>query len=211
MITTIVTSIVTFFTSINWTKFKISLLLNIALVGAIFFLLKKPDQDPIIKIVTKTITIPGKDGKLDTIYMPQPHYVTNPVNSKLVEEYDALRDSLGKKQAYIDAITQREYNEVYEDSLVKIDVYTKVQGKMLKQAPKYYVKPVTVTYTDTIKIPAPKLRNKLLTGIEIGAPIKLDSNPIFKGNILLQNKKDNILSVGYDSNNYGWIGYIISF
>lgn len=210
MINIAIQAVLGFFRNIIWTKFKISLLLNIVLVGAIFFLLRKPDQDPIIKIVTKTITIPGKDGKLDTIYMPQPHYVTNPVNSKLVEEYDALKDSLGKKQAYIDAITQREYNEVYEDSLVKIDVYTKVQGKMLKQAPKYYVKPITVTYTDTIKIPAPKLRNKLLGGVEYGTDIKF-SNPVFKGNILLQNKKDNILSVSYDTDKRIWIGYTISF
>jgi len=195
--------------NIKWTPLKISIVLNIVLLIFVIFLFKSPKPiKPEVIIETHTITIPGKDGRIDTIYQPKPYKVVNPINSELLKQYTALKDSVKKLEMYSDAIAEREYNEFYEDSNVKIDIYTKIQGKLLKQAPKYFIKPITVSFTDTTTINYNKPpTNKLLGGIELGLP--QFGNPSIKGSIYLQNKKDNIISLGYDTNKTIWIGYII--
>jgi hypothetical protein len=205
----ILSIIATWFTGIKWTPLKISIIVNIILGIIIFFLFQNPKPvEPEIIIRDVIIEIPGKDGKFDTIYLPKPYKVENSVNTELVKKYNAQKDTIAKLEMYKDAITERNYNEIYEDSTVKIDIYTKVQGKLLQQAPKYFVKPVTVVFKDTTIINYNKPpRNKILVGIEAGLP-KID-NPILKGSVYFQNKKDNIITIGYDSNKTIWAGYII--
>jgi len=207
-------TIVEIIRSIKWTKLKVSILINIVLLGTVFFLFKNPKikiSDPII--VERIITIPGIEGKFDTIKLPQPiKYINNPDIDKIVEDYNKLKDSIAKVEFFKDIITINEYNEVYEDSLVKIGVYTKVQGKLLKQAPNYFIKPYTHKYKDTI-IVAPYIpRNKLYGQVEVGLPITQQIiTPVIKAGILLQNKRDNIWSLSYDTNKTFWVGSTIKF
>lgn len=203
-----------FIKNIKWTPLKISIALNIVAAGVILFLWQTPEvQKPEILVVEKTITIPGKKGKLDTIHYPAPYAVENPVNITLLQKYESLKDSIAKKQLFKEAITENEYNEMYEDSTVKISVYTKVRGKLLKQAPTYLIKPSKITYKDTTSIsiaPLPKI--KVYGGIEVGQAVNaLVFKPQIKANLLLQNKKENIWSASYDSNNTAWIGYLVKF
>jgi hypothetical protein len=50
---------------------------------------------------------------------------------------------------------------------------------------------------------------RVLAGAEIGLPRDLSKVPI-KGNLLFQNGKGNILSVGYDNSSTIWLGYNFS-
>lgn len=195
--------------NIKWTPLKISIVLNVVLLIFIIFLFKTPKPSkPEVIIETHTITIPGKDGRIDTIYQPKPYNVVNPINSELLKQYNTLKDSVKKLEMYKDAVAERDYNEPYEDNIQKITVYTKTQGKLLQQSLKYEIKPYNIAIKDTTIINYNKpSTNKILIGIEGG--LHKVNNPILKGSIYLQNKKDNIISLGYDNNKTVWVGYVI--
>lgn len=199
---------------IKWTTLKISIILNVALIVVAVFLLKSQEKvAPEIIIKDKVIMIPAKVGIMDTVYRPTQimKSVENPINQKLLKQYDSLVDSIAKRGFVEKAITEREYNEVYEDSLVKINIYSKVIGTMLKQAPNYVIKPSRIIVKDTTIISYSKpIKSKLLGGVEIGVPIRGDRIAL-KGSLYLQNKKHNMLSIGFDSNETVWFGYIIKF
>lgn len=208
----------TFITGIKWTPLKISITGNILLILLILFLYKGNEVlEPQIIIKDKIVNVPGKDGKLDTIYLPKPISVINPVNTELLVKYNSLKDTVAKLELFKDVIKEREYSEVYEDSVQKISIYTKVQGKLLKQAPKYEIKPYTIKVKDTTiinyNIPS---TNKILVGLETGLPLTLftqkeviDFKPVVKGNVYFQNKKSNVITVGFDTNKTIWAGYLI--
>lgn len=211
------TSIV-FIKGIQWTPLKISVIGNALLILLVLFLYRGSETpEPQIIIKEKIITIPGKDGKLDTIYLPKPIAVVNPVNTELLVKYNSLKDTVAKLELFKDVIKEREYNEVYEDKVQKITVYTKVQGKLLKQAPKYEIKPYDIIIKDTTIINYNKPpTNKLLVGLETGLPLTLftkkdviDIKPVVKGSIYFQNKKSNIITAGFDTNKTIWAGYLI--
>jgi len=220
MLKSLLTTVTTFIKGIHWTPLKVSVIGNVILILLILFLFRGSETpEPEIIIKEKIITIPGKDGKLDTIYLPKPITIKNPVNTELLKKYNALKlkDSITKDSMFIDAIAEREYNETYEDTSVKISIYTNVQGKLLKQASKYEIKPYTITVKDTTVINYNKPpTNKLLVGLETGLPLTLftekdviDIKPVVKGSIYFQNKKSNIITAGFDTNKTFWAGYLI--
>ena len=198
--------------NIKWTPLKISIGVNLVLVILIIFLFSgKPEViEPKIIIKDRIVEVPAKEGVLDTIYLPEPFIVDipNPVNQELLDKYTTLKDSVAKVKMFKEAITENEYNETYEDENVKIDVYTKVRGKLLKQAPNYFIKPSKITIQDTTAIITPYTpKPHLYGGIEIGVNIpKNNYKPIIKGNLIFQNKKGNSINVGYDTNKNVWVG-----
>jgi len=213
----IINIIITFISEIKWTPLKISITANILLILMIIFLFKSSEiQEPKVIIKDKLIYLPGKEGKLDTIYLPKSINKINPINTELLLKYNSLKDTLARSDLFKTVIEEREYNEVYEDKIQKISIYTKVQGKLLKQAPKYEIKPSIISIKDTTVINYNKpSSNKILLGIETGLPLDIfikkepiDLNPIIKGNVYFQNKKSNIITVGFDSNKTIWAGYI---
>ena len=211
-------SILSYIKGIKWTPLKISIIFNVALVVVIAFLFKPQNKGSLEVIVKeKEVIIPAKVGVLDTIYNPQQispstiKLVKNPINQKLLRQYNSLLDSISRLQFVEQVITEREYREVYEDNFVKIDIYTNVIGTMVKQAPKYTIKPSKVIVKDTVTIHYNKPpSNKILGGLELGIPVQGEQMRV-KGSMYLQNKKDNILSVGFDSGKTVWLGYIVKF
>lgn len=210
MISTIFGLVVNFISNIKWTPLKVSIGINIIMVGMLIFLLDKPiQQDPVYVVEEKVLVIPQKDGAFELLTPPTPVIHKSPtINKKLLADYRSLRDSIAKEKVYEEAITENEYRETYEDSLVKIDVYTKVRGKLLKQAPSYVVKPFAVKYADTtiIKLHEPTIN--FYGGVEAGIPLS-EGDAMAKGTFYFQNKKQNIISLGVDTKGYVWGGYII--
>lgn len=214
----ILSTIGMWFTGIKWTPLKISVIGNILLIIVILFLFRSSETpEPEIIIKDRIVEVPGKDGKLDTIYLPKPINIKNPINTELLSKYNSLKDTVAKLELFKTVIEERDYNEVYEDNIQKITIYTKVQGKLLKQAPKYEIKPSTIVIKDTTTINYNKPpANKLLIGLETGLPLDIFAkkeigiiNPVVKGSIYFQNKKSNIITAGFDSNKTIWAGYII--
>lgn len=169
--------------------------------GIIIFLTRDFNKKEEVKVdvpVKLDIPIPAKEGKSDTIYLPSPiKYKENPLNKELEKLYKEAKDSLEKQRVFNEAIKEREYNEIYEDSVVKTTVYTRTQGKLLKQSVNYLVKPYNVkvdTIVNTV-IQIPK-RNELYYGFDTNVNMKNLTNSSIGSSLLFKNKKDKIIQFG---------------
>ncbi len=139
--------------------------------------------------------------------------VPNPVNEDLLKKYQVLEDSLSKKEAeyqrllmFVSAIQIREYSQTFEDSLVKIDVFGKVQGEIQSMQSNYTIKPT--------KIRAKQKQTvfRLLAGLEFGNNLQFNDFR-YKANLGFQNAQGNILKTGYEKLNnedYIFVGYDFS-
>ena len=82
-------------------------------------------------------------------------YTENPVNKKMAEELiQALKDhdSLKVLRLYLSSIGEREQTRIFNDKNATIEVYTKVQGKILDQKiSKYIIKEKEVVADVEIK------------------------------------------------------------
>jgi len=170
----------------------------------VFFLIRSCDgSEPQKTVTTKTIV-----KQYDTIYFPEPIktiekkyvYVTktdtiereNPLNLYYFRKWKERVESRKVDDSlFFDAITEREYNQVFEDSASKIEIYSKVQGTLLSQSPKLTIKPQTVK--------VPYRRFTVLSGFELSNTSKLDEFAA-KATIGVQNKSGMIYRAGYDTN-----------
>lgn len=185
-------------------------LLLIVAIAIIIFLLQREKEKEIIEIpFVINLPLPVVIGTSDTIKLPG-HIKENPINEELVKEFNKLKDSAAKLALYKEAIKEREYNITYPDNFQTVNVFTVAQGKILKQAISYETnKDYTIPIDTVLHVPIPK-KIKVYAGAEIGIPIyNISNGPVFKANILLQNKKDNILSVSGDTEKNLFLGYNI--
>jgi hypothetical protein len=213
MFNTTIQSILIFFKNIKWTPLKISIFINVLLGGALIFLLQstKIKDNQIITTKLVPINVPSTIGTFALVFNPTPVYVESINNSIVLQKYLNLKDSISKIELVRDVTLEREYKEVYEDSIQKIDVYTKVQGKLLKQSLNYLIKPSIVYAEEKTIINSYLPKNKFLLGVETVLPFNSGYKPTIKTNLLLLNKKNNILSISYDTDKRLWLGYNISF
>lgn len=191
------------------TTLKISILLNIILGIIIYFTFGRCKQPlPIVTYVNRVIEVPAKSGILPVILNP-PEIKTEVriINKDLLKEYIAKQDSASKTEIFKEAITEREYNLNFKDSLVNIDVYAKTEGVLLEIKPSYTIYPSKVITKDKIITLPSKPKNSILAGVEASLPT--DVYPYIKTSIYFQNKKSNIITIGVDTNRSIWFGYIV--
>ena len=191
------------------TTLKISILLNIILGIIIYFTFGRCKQPlPIVTYVNRVIEVPAKSGILPVILNP-PEIKTEVrvINKDLLKEYIAKQDSASKTEIFKEAITEREYNLNFKDSLVNIDVYAKTEGVLLEIKPSYTIYPSKVITKDKIITLPSKPKNSILAGVETSLPA--DVYPYIKTSIYFQNKKSNIITIGVDTNRSIWFGYIV--
>ena len=210
------TIFLSFIGKIKWSPLKTSIGINIILGIVIYFLFSGNEPEEIIVIKDHYIDIPAVSGKSDTIKKPEPYKIKNNLNNELLIKYNKAKSEIERLELYKESIVEREYKEVFKDSVQEIEIFTRVQqGKILEQAINYRIDPYLLKVRDTLRIsPKDFLRNKFLGGIELGMPLEPQigmSHIIAKGTIYFQNKKDNILSLGIDTRKTIWAGYIISF
>lgn len=204
-----------FFGNINWTSLKISIGINIILAIIIYFLYSGSGTEEQMIIREIEVEVPVQSGEIGLSKYPTPVKSERKVDEELLSKYNALKNQYEKDKLCKElmAVEKSEYRETFKDSTQEVEVYTKVsQGRILEQAIKYEVSPYTLKVRDTFTI---KKKNKLLGGIEIGVPLIQPEigQPLFvaKSTLYLQNKKDNILSLGIDTQKTIWAGYIIKF
>lgn len=192
-------------------KFDFKTITIIVLSLIIFFLTKKPDTIKYVDVpVIVEVEVPGKQGEIKIDSIPVPYAVKNPINDELFSKYEIANDSI-KKLLFIMSIAEKEYNISFKDSIQNIDVYSKLKnGKLINQTVKYDIFPRKEIVETIVEVPVPKY-NKILAGVELGMPFNNNNKPVTKFNLMFQNKKDNILSLSYDTNGTGWVGYNISF
>lgn len=167
-----------------------------------------PFQVPVI------VDVPIKEYVFEPVVNPKP--VIAPVKDKgvdkdMLKEFKRLKTENEKLEAYKEATRTRIYNETFEDDVQEITVFSQVAGKLQEQSVEYKTKPskVETVAEGKVEVPVPTKRS-LRGGVEMGMPVdNLRAEPIFKGNLLLENKKGLIFSAGYDTEGRAWGGVIV--
>lgn len=177
------------------------------IIGAILFV-RQCGQEPVIEYVTKEIKVevPVVEHVFDTIYEPVPVLKkVKEIDSIYYEKYKQLKDSVAKDSMFKEAIKINEYNQKFEDTLQTINVYSKTRGKLLEQNVEYTTKPYYITVTDSIAI---KKKTTVSIGFELGVSTidPFSNRPVIKGNLILKNKRDNPISISYDTEGRAWLG-----
>lgn len=165
------------------------------------------------------VPVPSVESNSDTIYVPYPKYINNPLDKKLLKENDSLlqkyqeADSIAKELQYKEAISIKEYKQEFKDTFQTVNVYTKTRGELLEQSISYKTNEYTISI-DTIVKTSVKGKLRLLGAIEMGVPLLTDNNfskVVVKPGIIFQNSKNNGLSVSIDTEGTGWLGVIFKF
>jgi len=151
-------------------------------------------KDSIIyKPIFKTITKEKIVVKTDTI-----------VDSELVawlednlKIYKKASDSLQRENLYLKSIEPKFFTSHTTDENLDLTLTGYVSGTLHKITPTYTIK------KKTIEIPK---KNAFFVGGQIGQT-KEFNNALFEANLMLKNKKDNIISVGYDTDKRFKLGY----
>lgn len=194
----------------NKLKNKIStiILVTILIIFGIL-LFKKKDPEIIRTRIVMEIPVPGIMGTFDPAIMPIPK--KEKAKPKLVEKFK--KATLEEKDSlYADAVTERTYDTIYKDSTIAISIEDIIQGRLLKQSVKYEIFPTTVKVDTIIPIEI-KRKNKFFIGGQIGVPMNPSGTsinaPILQGNIMFQNKKENIMTLGVNTEGNIILGYAI--
>jgi hypothetical protein len=156
---------------------------------------KKPVNVPIGQKVSKGKTV----------------YKENPIDLKLITENEKLKqdfaketDSLKKVIAYNKAVQLNKFSTKFEDENLLLNIDGIVQGEVKEITPNYTIK------EKKVEVQKPKETVfRLLGGMELGNNTKLDGFAA-KANLMLQNRKGNIISGSFDTNQNIWIGYNFS-
>ena len=152
---------------------------------------------------TITITVPEKKGQFEVVE-PEPvvNYdtifrdgetkvveVPNEVNEELLDKYNSLKDSVAKLDFVKEAITERTYNETFQDSTQRITVESKVIGTLKSQRVDYTIFPQQIE----VKAKRPKY------SLYAGTYSIVQPNTSIGAELTLQAPKTNY-TIGYDSN-----------
>jgi len=156
---------------------------------------KKPINVPIGQKVSKGETV----------------YKENPINPKLLAENEKLKQDFAKasdsikKLQFAKAIQLNEFSSTFEDDNLLLNINGIVQGEVKEITPNYTIKEKKVE----VQVKPKETVFRLLGGMELGNNTKLDGFAA-KANMMLQNKKGNIISGSFDTNQNIWIGYNFS-
>lgn len=157
---------------------------------------KKPELKP---LEIKQEQIVKKDR---LVYKENPfNIILAEENTKLKSDYSKMSDSL-KSKAYDKAIELNTFSYKSEDKYLKLTIDGIVRGEVSEITPSYTIKEQESEVFVKEKLPG----LKVLGGVEVGNTKTLD-NLSFKGSVLFQNRKGNIISAGYDTDNKIWLGY----
>lgn len=161
---------------------------------------KKPVNLPIGQKVSRQ-----KVSKGETVYIDNP---IDPLllaeNEKLKQEFTKASDSI-KKLQFAKSIQLNRFSTTFDDDNLLLNIDGIVQGEVKEITPSYTIKPKKVE----VEVKLKETVFRLLGGLELGNSVKLDRFAA-KANLMLQNKKGNIISGSFDTNQNIWIGYSFS-
>ena len=122
-------------------------------------------------------------------------------NEKLKKDFAKANDSI-KKLSFNKAIQLNKFSTKFEDENIVLNVNGVVRGEVKEVTPNYTIKKKEIEVPVKVK----EAVFRLLGGVEVGNTKTLDDLS-FKGSVLFQNRKGNIISAGYDTDNKIWLGY----
>jgi len=144
---------------------------------------------------------PEKDQKKPIIkWKDKEVIVENPLNTELVEQYVKAKDSIERLNLYLKSIKLNSFSSKFEDENLLLNLNGTVRGEVQEITPSYTIK------KREVEIKPKETVFRLLAGAEVGSSIivpKLN----FKANLMFQNRKGDVISGSYDTDQTVWIGY----
>jgi len=128
--------------------------------------------------------------------------VTNPLDKQLVIDYLKAKDSIAKLNLFMNAVKINKYKQNFDNNDINLTVEAETTGTL------NYIKPTYTIKEKTIDVPV-KVKQTvfaLYTGVEVYNNATLTNSGI-KIDLGIQNKKGDIYTAGYDTNNNVFIGY----
>ena len=148
---------------------------------------------------SKEINKPKEIIRYDTIYRDTISIkrIKNPINKDLLSKYEAAKTEIERLKLYKKAIEEREYKELLSDSLVNIEVFSNITGKLNHQRIKYTLKERKISF---------KVPKKDKFGVFLGAFSTYGVDGANLG-VDLNVRKDNIIyKLGYTTNSKLFFG-----
>jgi len=161
---------------------------------------RKPKKETIVR----TVTVPEVSQEFDTIEVEKPIYIHS-VDTIYLDRFVAS-DSIQKIDLYKDAVAIREYNQVFEDSLARIEVFSKTRGSLQNQSINYKLHERSLPDT----IPLPRSKGNLYLVPEFGTNLNLDGLRA-KAGFIYQDRNKHLYSLSIDSDGYIYMGTGIKF
>ena len=159
---------------------------------------KKPVHEPVL------IKAPQlKKGKIT--------FIENPIDKKLIDENEKLKSAFAKAN---DSIKQLSFNKSiqlnkfstkFEDENLLLNINGVVQGEVKEITPNYTIKEKKIEVPVKVK----ETVFRILGGLEVGNTAQLDAFKL-KANLMFQNRKGNIISGSFDTDQTIWVGYNVS-
>jgi hypothetical protein len=164
---------------------------------------KSPITKPVQVVIEpdKPFTIPKQhNNKKENEFLQKQIDSLLKQNNELIEAFAAATDSL-QNELYKKAISIRYYEECYGDEFVEIASSGFVRGEIQSMKFNYTIR------EKSIKTPPDKeVTFRLMGGVEFGNTLQFDSF-LVKGNLGFQNKKGNVFTTSFDTQERIWIGY----
>ncbi|MDR6844502.1 hypothetical protein [Flavobacterium granuli] len=181
------------------------------------------------KAVTSVkVTVPEVKGKFDTkvpnhtpivinanekanVQKGETVFVQNKIDKKLIAENEKLKQDFAKandsirKLQFAKAIQLNNFNSLFENDVIKIDFKGIVQGEVKEVIPTYTLKERKLE----VPVQAKETAFRVLAGIEVGNNTALNDFKA-KANLMFQNRKGNVLTASFDTNQTIWVGYSFS-
>lgn len=185
------------------------LIILIGLVAWMLYQNSKPVEPP--KPVV--INIPEQKGSTGTQVREEVKVVTVPipgdteviVDEKWYKEYLEAKDSLERLNKYVQAIQIRTLDTVFVDNdTIKLSGELTTRGSLLSYRFDYDIKERRFEYTPEVVSQRPKFSVSLEASA--GVPTVPTSGFLMKGQIGLENRRGNALTVGYDTEQRVWLG-----
>ena len=160
------------------------------------FQAKKPVHEAISSRKERTVT--GKEIL----------QVENPINKKLIAENEKLKKDFAKandsikKLSFNKAIQLNKFSTKFEDENIVLNVNGVVRGEVKEVTPDYTIKKKEIEVPVKVK----ETVFRVLAGGAIGLNKKMNQ-ATYKLDLNFQNRKGNIISAGYDTDNKIWLGY----
>jgi hypothetical protein len=125
-------------------------------------------------------------------------------NVRLVQDFAKANDSI-KQLSFNKAIQLNKFSTKFEDDNLVININGVVQGEVKEVTPNYTIKERKME----VPVKAKETVFRVLGGLELGNNTQLDAFKL-KANLMFQNRKGNIISGSFDTNQTVWVGYNIS-
>jgi hypothetical protein len=127
-------------------------------------------------------------------------------NDSLKSAFAKETDSLKRQLIFEKAVQLNKFSTKFEDENIELNISGIVQGEVKEVTPNYRIKQREIK----AEVKCRETALRVLIGAKAGIPTSNTLSLPVQANLMFQNRKGNIISVGYDNSSTIWLGYHLS-